>query len=275
VFVAGAPRSGTTLVSQVLIRYLPVSYLTNLAVIFPRSPITATKLFRLKLRNQGVKVKSFYGRTNHLWGPNDALPIWDRWLGRDRSRIPTEIPAEAAQAMKAFFGAYEAHFGLPVVNKNNALNVSAHLVAEILPSAHFICLVREPLYLAQALLVAREVIHGDRSHPYGISDPSAEAGADPIEQVCRQALFHRNMAFRQRERLGEDRFSILSYEQFCADPASLVRRIQEDILGGSLEDLDLGGLAAFRASRSQKLPAADFADLQATLERIDTTPSGG
>lgn len=43
VFIVGAPRSGTTLVYQVLAHVLRVSYFTNVTDLFPRSPITATR----------------------------------------------------------------------------------------------------------------------------------------------------------------------------------------------------------------------------------------
>ena len=46
IFVCGPPRSGTTLVSQALIKHLPVSYFNNLSSIFPKSPIVANKIFR-------------------------------------------------------------------------------------------------------------------------------------------------------------------------------------------------------------------------------------
>src|SRR6266481_489501 len=36
IFVTGAPRSGTTLVSQVLVHHLPVAYFNNLSALFPR-----------------------------------------------------------------------------------------------------------------------------------------------------------------------------------------------------------------------------------------------
>src|SRR5262245_45670092 len=44
-FVTGAPRSGTTLVSQALVHHLPVTYFNNLSALFPRAPIVANRLF--------------------------------------------------------------------------------------------------------------------------------------------------------------------------------------------------------------------------------------
>src|SRR5205085_828191 len=50
VIVVGAPRSGTTVVSQVLAAHLPVTFFNNLTTVFPRAPIVANRLFRRLLR---------------------------------------------------------------------------------------------------------------------------------------------------------------------------------------------------------------------------------
>ena len=39
VLVCGAPRTGTSLVTQTLIRHLPVHYFNNLTAVFSRSPV--------------------------------------------------------------------------------------------------------------------------------------------------------------------------------------------------------------------------------------------
>ncbi len=271
VFVAGAPRSGTTLVAQMLIRHLPVAYISNLSAVFPRSPLTASQLFGVRPRNDRVVARSYYGRTRHFWGPNDALHIWDRWMGSDRARPPAELRETERKAMRQFFGALEAVYQRPVLNKNNSLNVVAHVVADALETARFVCVTRDPLYLAQSLLKARLEIHGGEQHCYGVAAPEdrTDPTPDPFRQVCRQALYHNALAQQQLSAIGPDRFWICSYEQFCERPADLIAAVADQWLGRPpLTFNPHGEVQGLRASNSRKLPPADFERLSNTLAKI-------
>jgi hypothetical protein len=231
VLVCGAPRSGTTVVYQTLVRHLPVAYFSNLTALFPRAPLMAQRLFGRFLARPPDEFHSFYGRTQGLAGTNDALSLWDRWLGGDRTTAPAQLDPQHRQAMRTFFAACDALFDRPLVNKNNSLNLSAHLVAECLPHARFICMTRDRRQLAQSLYRARCDIHGDARAAYGAGPPRAAQDADPIQAVCRQAAYYDDVNARQRERLGDDCFWLVSYEEFCRDPGAVVRRVARDVIG--------------------------------------------
>jgi hypothetical protein len=271
VFVCGPPRSGTTLVAQTLIRCLPVTYLNNLTALFPRAPITANRLARTPLCNQRVSLTSHYGKTVGLGGPNDGLHLWDRWLGADRRVVSDRLDGKAADGLVRFFGAWEHAIGGPVVAKNNNLNAWASVVAGVLPTAHFVCLSRDPLYLAQSLLVARRYIHGNLTTSYGIPAPDGDQ-QDPIDDVCRQVAFHTVMAERQRQAIGDERFWLISYEDFCARPERLVRRVAEQILGVDVDEAALRQVRLTPSTR-QVLEPTEFARLEATLARRPRTSS--
>ncbi len=59
--ILGASRSGTTLLYQVLTRYLQVSYFSNLSASFPLSPITATKTFAHLFKKPSGEFKNYFG----------------------------------------------------------------------------------------------------------------------------------------------------------------------------------------------------------------------
>lgn len=265
-FVVGPPRSGTTLVAQTVIRALPVAYLTNLTSIFPRAPITAGRLLRARLANEKIRPRSHYGRTSRLYGPNDGLQLWDRWTGGDRTRIPVELWAAERTAMVRFFGAYEKAHGMPIVAKNNSLNLYASLVAEALPTARFVCMRREPLFLAQSLLQARRHIHGSFAIPYGPDSPDRDASLDPVDDVCAQIRFHEASARQQLQAIGAERFRFVSYETFCDDPAGFAEEMS-DMLGVRMAPD--AALPLLTASRRRTLPPEEFARLERAVERAE------
>jgi len=266
--VCGAPRAGTTLVQQTLVQHLPVSYFTNLTSLFPASPLVATRVGSRLLRDSNPAYRSFYGRTPGLSGINDALYLWDRWLGADRTTTSPRLSPRAARAMRQFFAAWTRAAGRPLAAKCNHLNVSAHLVGNALPEAVFICIERDPLWLGQSLLKAREVLHGDRRRPYGVAEMDAACG-DEVESVARQVRYHAQLAVRQQQRLGAARFWRVQYEDFCRDPARLVRRVGQALLGAKAAELSLKGLAPFECANRRTLDSPTFNRLKAALAALD------
>src|SRR5680860_340245 len=101
--ILGASRSGTTLLYQVLTRYLQVSYFSNLSASFPLSPITATKTFAHLFKKPSGEFKNYFGSVSGFNGPNDGFPIWNRWLGTDRNDIPSQLSSKKQKSMRIFY----------------------------------------------------------------------------------------------------------------------------------------------------------------------------
>ncbi|HEX9706813.1 MAG TPA: sulfotransferase [Steroidobacteraceae bacterium] len=266
--ICGPARSGTTVTAQLLIQNLPVSYFSNLTSVFPRAPLTAESIFGRQRRQTDVSFRSYYGRTSGWSGPNDALYVWDRWFGSDRTRIPQELAPAVRQAMLSFFGARERQTGQPTLGKNNALNACAHLVAEALPTARFICLERSRVTLALSLLRARVEIHGRPELAYGLMPPDCRQGNDPVEDICRQILFHEQLARRQLERLGPERFVLVRYEDVCRNPREFVERIRRDVLGEKPDDSEMDPITGPRSTTNRPEDPTLTDRIEKTFDRI-------
>jgi hypothetical protein len=268
-FICGAPRTGTTLVEQVLIRYLPFAFINNLTSVFPRAPLTANRIVRPRPREREGSFHNFYGKTIGFAAPNDALHLWDRWLGSDRTKVRTSLSPSEQQDMRRFFGALEQLYSKPILAKNNNLNACASLVADVFERAFFICMNRDPRYLAQSQLRARLDIHGRSDVPYGLAlqpDPESASRA-VVEDICRQVLYHQQLAREQQERIGPERFWIVDYEAFCRNPSVLVEAVANKVLGQPCPD-DARQLSPFTISNSVRIDPAQFHEIETTLERL-------
>lgn len=268
-FICGAPRTGTTLVEQVLINHLPVAFINNLTAVFPRAPLTANRIFRPAAPVGGVAYHSYYGKTVGFSGPNDGLHLWDRWLGADRTRIRTSLTLMERRDMRLFFGAMEQIVGRPIVAKNNSLNACASLVTEVFDRAFFICMTREPLFLAQSQLQARLDIHGGDDIPYGLDGApgSRPDSTDVVEDVCRQVLYHQEIAQEQQSRVGAERFWIVQYEAFCQNPSALVDAVAVRVLGQPRPP-EATRLPPFAVSNTMRIDPERFSQITATLARL-------
>lgn len=274
ILVTGAPRSGTTVLSQVLLHHLPLAYFNNLTAVFPRAPIVANRMFGRWLKRKPVVYRSFYGRTNGFAAENDGLHLWDRWLGSDRYSLPSRLDAATAEAMRRFFGAYETAFGRPVLNKNNALATGATMIADALPTARFIVIRREPAFAVQSILGAREIIQGSRAEAYGVSDPTKRNGGDPIADVCAQVLYHERRIEEQRREIDPARFWVIDYEDFCRAPHAIVERVANEILDVSVDaDALRAALPPLGNTNRITLPTAEFERIRATLAQLSSSPA--
>ena len=115
VLIVGPPRSGTTLVYQTLAHYLPFTYFNNLSSLFPRSPITACRLFKSLTHSRKFDPDSYYGNTAGLAAPNDGFHVWNRWLGQDRYHAPSQLTSEQSESMRAFFAVWIDAFERPLL----------------------------------------------------------------------------------------------------------------------------------------------------------------
>lgn len=267
--VCGPPRSGTTLLVQYLINTLDVSYINNLSSLFPRSSLTINKLFAKWVRPRAGDYNAYYGKSVGFAGNNDGLFLWDRWLGHERDRATTELMPNTDQDLSGYFGALEQQYGLPVVNKANRLISAAHLISPILPTAKFLFIWRNPIMLAQSLLVARGQLTGGPLKPYGLHD-SSNPSQDPVEDVCRQVEFLHTIIDAQLKLLGQDRALVVDYSDFCTSPTVLLDQIRNnwgiDLPTRRVNTKD----EQFTESGSVKIPESQFNRFKERLSYLRT-----
>lgn len=176
--------------------------------------------------------------------------------------------------MIRFFGALEQISQKPLVNKNNSLNTRAKAIADIFENSYFICMRRDPIFLAQSLLQARIDIRGDVHFGLWVDNPNKpkNQSTDYVEDVCDQVMFHERKIQEQQQIIGSERFWIVSYEEFCRRPEELVKRVSEQILN---QRIDIEGLRAtlkpFDVSNKIRLDPELFEKIEHTLIRLKRT----
>ncbi len=273
--VVGPPRSGTTLVYQVLSEHLPVSYFDNWGAMFPRSTITASLLLKRYAERPRASYHSYYGNTAGFRGVNDGFHVWNRWLGNDRYSVPDDIDPDARKDMKRFFAAWSEAFGRPLVNKNNRNTFCMALLASVLEQAVFVVVTREPVFAAQSLLIARQHIQGDAAVGWGLGANRPRSGPEssPLEDVAGQVRFIHERLHGQLERVPRERVVHVRYEEVCKEPARLVARmaelLRERSTDGNLYDPGAAKtLSPLANANTMQLPKEQFDKLSTLLKDI-------
>ena len=87
---------------------------------------------------------------------------------------------------------------------------------------------------AQSLLLARQVVQGDKRRKWGVRSYDQESAADPlgyVDSVCRQVTEVERSLRRDMPALPRERVVEVPYEEFCADPVRIIERISEAVWG--------------------------------------------
>jgi hypothetical protein len=279
VFIIGAPRSGTTLVSQLLARSGQFGYISNFVARFWLAPGVGA-MIEQSLDPSGtgseIEYKSSYGVTHGLKSPHEFGYFWSGWF--DRGQVTHVVPVDKLTEIDSLslcrrIASIERVCGLPLSFKNNTwCTFQAAWLADLLPSAIFVVCRRDPLYLAQSLLLARQERLGDPALWWSVRPPSY----DHIrllpwwEQVVSQALDIERTMLDTVGRIAPSRIVEAAYRNVCGDPAGLVREISYRC--GMKADADV--LAAFpstfESSDVQNVDDQCWQLLQDTLKRFAT-----
>jgi hypothetical protein len=234
-----------------------VSYPSNLTALFTRAPITATARFK-RLARGSAGYRSYYGNTRSLGSPNDAFSIWNRWLGEDRYTVPDHVSPESAVEMRSFFAAWASAFEGPFLNKNNRNTAAVALLAAELPTARFILIRRDPLFVAQSLVHARETVQGDRAIGWGLAAGESDRG-DNLADVADQVFRIEVLIEAQFAAVDPTRVFAVDYGDLCADPGGVVTRVAEWL---DLEPQRLDELEPFESTDRPRLTTAEFSRLE-------------
>lgn len=253
ILVIGAPRSGTTLVYQALAHFLDVTYPSNGSSLFVKSPITAARIQKKLVRRLKPSFENYYGQTRRLSDCNDAFELWNRWLGEDRYAPRSELTDEQSCEMQNFFDTWMNAFDKPFLNKNNRNAFAVRVLARHLPNAKFVVVRRNPVFVAQSLIVARKKIQGSESIGWGLNSSSTIGKPDPlayVDDVCSQIKTIDDEMDSQLIAVDGARVINVTYEGFCNAPQQTIAEVAARFDGLELDaDSNLSQLEPFEISQ--------------------------
>ncbi len=242
VFIIAPPRSGTTLLYQVMTSHLSTCYFTNLAAKLhigggPAITIISARLGKLfNLAQPPVPFRSYYGHAKGLSGPHEAHMIWDQKFPEDKHAVtPGYLSEDDRQVIYRSVAGIERVFDRPFINKCIRNSVRIEAIAEIFPTAIFIECVRDPVDVAQSIYIARtqEFPFQDRTtyDPmefwFSVKPKEYETIKQHhlITQVCEQVFYVEQSIACAKDSLGHDRFLSINYRDLCHAPLSEIERI--------------------------------------------------
>ncbi|MCW8930327.1 MAG: sulfotransferase [Gammaproteobacteria bacterium] len=167
IFFCYAPRSGSTLLSQILARTNHFSYISNFTARFWEAPVTALTIEKkLGIRNisqHDSNYKSNYGLTKFVSDPHEFGFFWNKLLTSTENHY---IDLKKIDQQKLIFlrdqiNAMRSIYQKPFFIKNGITSYNTSFVKKLFPDAKFVFMKRELPCIVQSILTARNDFYGD------------------------------------------------------------------------------------------------------------------
>jgi len=277
--IIGNPRSGTTILQQWMASLGVFSYPTNLLTRFSYAPyigaLTQKMLFDPDYDYHGdfqdirseVNFQSDLGKSKGALACNEFqhffrnhMPNFDlEWLdGEALNRVD-------CSGIEKGLASIEAVLEKPFVTKGSLMQLNLDYFSERLSNLFWIHITRDPIYVMQSILTAREAFYGDRSIWWS-SKPKEYRwlkDMDVHHQIAGQVFFTDKAIEDALTKLPDDRWMAVQYESFCNNPIVVYESLHKKYMA---LDFDLHeeylGATSFKASNEIRLPASDIDALQ-------------
>jgi len=231
-FILGPPRSGTTLLYQLMIHRFELSYFTNIADLLNKIPVMATRWGRRLSKPYESSFESNYGRVAGPLAPSEAGGIWNRWFpyeDRDGFNYVDENYLSAAEQhlIRETVACIEKIMHAPFVNKNVKHSVRIHALNQIFPHALFVFVERDPQETAVSILHGRRMRSEDVNAWWSAMPKEIDQlrGKSALEQIAGQVFYLEQNAANDLAALSGNRSMSVKYADLCEKPRVVMDEI--------------------------------------------------
>jgi hypothetical protein len=272
-FIIGAPRTGSTLLYQLLIQNFNLSYFNNMQSFFYGSPALIAKLTQKFNTQKSFKQmsESNYGYIPGAYSPSESGAIFRYWFGdNDFSGAVSEPMRQFIRKTIVYF---TSTFSAPFIakNLNNALRLGS--ISTVFPEAIFLWIKRDPLYASQSLIKMRRKLYGSDNVWASIKPPSYVKiiNAPPFEQVVHQI---KEIDDTISQHLGKEiitNFIIIKYEELCKKPnltLEIFANNYERLTGLKLQRTACQETITLKARNDKQLPESEWMRLKDAVNCI-------
>ncbi len=236
IFIIGAPRSGTTLVNQIVASAFNIAYIDNISSKFWEAPSVGLSLSNqiapFKKRKLGSFTSSF-GFTEEAIGPHEFGYFWQKWFNFDvlHELTKEQLNKINKQDLKNQVHAMCSSVKLPVLFKNTvSLTFQIDYLYELFPNALFIFCFREPLYNAQSLAQSRIKYYGTMEEWFSVKPLNYKKMK--TKKVAEQVVYQLYSCNQRIEKLlnklkkkQTKQYTVINYIELCHNPNQIIRNI--------------------------------------------------
>lgn len=244
VFVMGLPRSGTTLLSQILYNNTDLFCTNNFMARFWETPLVGAKLSSLSITKKRLRsFDSFYGRTADIDQPHEFSKFWHKCLkvedfrGYEPEKVSSRIDWRMLQSK--ILGINAIFNGGLVCKPMEFAGFHLNSLLQTFNRAVFVYLERDALEVTSSILRARKEAGEEKwwgSYPPAQFYESLR-GENLLNQVAHQVCYFKAMyEGKFSESSGHSQLLRLHYRELCDSPNEALAKIKDAVRknGGEL-----------------------------------------
>jgi len=239
VYVFGLPRSGTTLLAQLITRAFKPGYINNFMARFWLAPVTGIRLSKIILGDkQQTDLASEYANTEDVYDLHEFGYFWRYWLHIQSPRQAALVEQREKEIdwgnLSTVLSNIQQEFGKMVCMKNIFGAYHMPRITREMPRTLWIHIKRNPLDVAISILNARKKFYNDLNNWWSTVPIEYDQlkGMHYLDQIAGQVYHLERFYQRQAASLPPKNILKLDYEEVCHNPRicmnSLAIRLQDD-----------------------------------------------
>ena len=269
VFIIGPPRSGTTVLYQLLCKHFNFGYTNNFVADWYKIPITATRLYNIfSSQTSSIELTSNFGKSSNLYGPNEFGKFWYRWFSKTHE-LKDNYPLIENKLRLEIAGLTKIH-QKPMLFKNVINSMRINVLSQIFDNSIFIVLNRENLDIAQSILNARIELYNNKNHSWSVITSALQTNPEipyykQIVHQIRGVTSNINLA---RKNIGDNKFIFVDYKELCNNTDQVLKSIHTQLITRGIRvDANNNYPNKLNYSTGKKVSDADYNLLKDELEK--------
>jgi LPS sulfotransferase NodH len=233
-FVVGLPRSGTTLLAQLLAYCLDAGYVNNFAARFWLAPVHGLRLAKLIAGDESsVSFESDYARTRSLLDIHEFGYFWRHWLRKDTFDDVVHAREREDEidwaGLRRTLANVQHELGKPFVAKNMLGAYHMPRLRKELGKVVYVYVERDLLDVCVSILDARRKYYDDPTTWWSYVPPEYPMleGRDYREQLAGQVHYLGRYLERELREVGEEAVLRVTYEQLARAPADVLDTVAQ------------------------------------------------
>ena len=254
IFIIGAPRSGTTLVYQVLIKEFDLLYFSNLTNVFYGAPCMSTILFKNKLDHIDDNFSNNYGYIKGLFSPSEAGPLNEKWFEYENKQAKYCINSIISKT------------SLPIVLKNVHNTTRVGNILKLFPNSLIIHVDRKTYFTAQSIILNTKSYDQIDRFYNKISDIQTN---DYYEKAIETINYSKRIK-NKLHATNKNNLITINYEEFCENPDNFIINIYYWFLNKNiiLNRKNYTNNLSFKISNKDKLSLKEASYLKELISKL-------
>lgn len=274
VFIIGVPRSGTTLLYQMMLNSFRFAYFPNISNYFYTCPVFAAKAGLKIFPKYESSFESQHGYEKGLMSPSEAGDIWNRWFPNEKTEGYNYTPSgylkdTSKTEIYRLVAWFQEIFNAPFISKNLKMSVRLQMLYEIFPDALIIKCNRNPAHAAFSILNIRRK---KKTNWWSVMPKEIESIKlkTEIEQVCNQVYFLDKNIQEDIQLFNPKNIIDLDYKDICENTTSELDKLftffqQNNV---KIEKLSESSVSKIKYSDYKKNENDEFKQINQILENL-------